>query len=135
MKAKVLITVLTMSMATSACAQNQGNVNGALIGGALGYVFGDGSGHQKEIAAGSAVAGYLIGGRVSNQGYNNGYYNSNDYYYRGGARGYCDNQVPYQYRGNAGAARSWSNGCVNRLQQEQQLLEREAFESGINSRQ
>lgn len=131
MKAKLIASILIMSVSTSACAQNPDQLSGAAIGGTLGYIFGDGSGNQKEIAAGSAIAGYLIGGAVSNQRYNSGYT-------RGGYsdfRAYCEHQVPYQYKNNSGASRSWSNGCVNRLQQEQQLLEREAYESGINSRQ
>lgn len=142
MKTKLVAVVFASMIGATAHAQNPGSVNGALIGGALGYVFGDGSGHQKEIAAGSAVAGALLGGHVYNaRSYNREYYpvgreyyHSEPYYRRpySGAIGYCESRLPYQYRDNAGAARSWVNGCMNRLQQEQRILEQEAYRSGAN---
>jgi hypothetical protein len=81
---------------------------------------------QNEDIARLIVNAYNMG---KADGHNEGYMTRNRGTYND-FRSYCDNQVPYEYRNNAGAARSWSNGCVNRLQQEQYTLEQEAYRNG-----
>ena len=124
---KVLIAAVCFS--TTACAQTQEQTNGALIGGALGAWLGNGGGHQKEAALGGAALGYLLGNTFSgNQSnYVRQPYTYNDF------RRECNVRIPLAYRSNPGTASAWTNGCINRLQQEQQMLERDAYNSGLSN--
>lgn len=126
-----IIFLLTFNMVSCASAQSQGESQtmGALIGGTLGYVLGDGSGNQKEIAAGGAVAGALLGGAAYNRrepSYNSSYPQSGPY----DARGYCESQVPQIYRENYGARENWIRGCAEREAQRQQEFENRAYRDG-----
>ena len=127
MKLNHIAVLLAAGMSVSACAQTPEQTKGALIGGALGAWLGNGGGQQKEATVAGAAAGYLLGNMLFSGGGSS--YTRQPYTYSDFRRE-CDNRVPMAYRGNAGAARAWSNGCVNRLQQEQQLLEREAYNAG-----
>lgn len=126
---KLFAALVLICTTTTACAQNDQQTTGALIGGALGAWLGNGGGHQKEATIGGAAAGYILGNTLLGPGYSSGYAPRNRGTYND-FRNYCDSQVPYEYRSNVGAARSWSNGCVNRLQQEQYTLEQEAYRNG-----
>lgn len=124
-----IIFLLTFNMVSCASAQSQGEsqAQGALIGGALGYIFGDGSGNQKEIAAGAAVAGALLGGAAYNRqapAYQSQPLSPYD------ARGYCESQVPQIYRDNYGARENWIRGCAEREAQRQQEFENRAYRDG-----
>ena len=140
MKLKFIASIALICATTTACAQTQEQTTGALIGGALGAWLGNGGGHQKEAAVGGAAVGYILGNSMLNNrtpGYDSRYSTIPNSRYRGtynDFRNYCNSQVPYEYRGNIGAATSWSNGCVNRLQQEQQMLEQEAYRNGAYPR-
>lgn len=121
--------ILAACFSTTACAQTQEQTNGALIGGALGAWLGNGGGHQKEAAVGGAAVGYILGNTLfrSQGNYTRQPYTYNDF------RRECNQRVPLTYRGNPGAASAWSNGCVNRLQQEQEMIERDAYNSGLST--
>lgn len=136
---KKFVSAIVLTIATTGCANAQTNeqVWGTLIGGGLGYVFGDGSGHQKEIAAASAVGGLLLGTHASRARYqpihSGPVYVSQEPVYRGSyssAGAVCASNVPPNYAYNDGARSAWVRGCINRMQQQQYQLEREAFEAG-----
>jgi uncharacterized protein YcfJ len=135
---KKFVSALVMTMAASGCAHAQTNeqVWGTLIGGGLGYVFGDGSGHQKEIAAASAVGGLLLGTHASRPRYERVYTSQPVYaepVYRGSyssAGAVCASNVPPNYAYNDGARSAWVRGCISRMQQQQYELEQEAYEAG-----
>jgi hypothetical protein len=140
---KKILSAIVLSISTASCAQAQTNeqVWGTLIGGGLGYVFGDGSGHQKEIAAASAVGGLLLGTHASRNRYEERvvysepvYTTSREVYYGRPSTNfgsYCAETVPPSYARNPGARGAWIRGCVSRMQQEQFDLEQEAFEAGV----
>lgn len=119
------VSAIVLTIATTGCANAQTNeqVWGTLIGGGLGYVFGDGSGHQKEIAAASALGGALLGTHVSRS---NGAYYSNS----GSFNRVCARQIPPQYAYNRGARNAWIQGCTNRMAMQQYEFEQEAFQAG-----
>lgn len=121
--------ILTACFSTTACAQTQEQTTGALIGGAIGAWLGNGGGHQKEAALGGAAAGYILGNTLLNNrsNYVRQPYTYNDF------RRECNHRVPLAYRNNPGAASAWSNGCISRLQQEQEMIERDAYNSGLSS--
>lgn len=121
--------IIAVCFSTTACAQTQEQTNGALIGGALGAWIGNGGGHQKEAALGGAALGYLLGNATSN---NRSTYVRQPYTYRD-FRNECSQRVPLAYRNNHGTESAWINGCVNRMQQEQQMLERDAYNSGLSN--
>ena len=104
-------------------AQNQGDIDvllGAAAGAAIGSTIGDGDG--RKIAT---VLGGLIGANMARD--------RNDYRYVGRRfESYCRDRVPAEYRGNAGVARSWVQGCVARLEQRQVELEAQAYEDALN---
>lgn len=137
---RVILFAIVMNLAGCAGAQTeaQGQAMGALVGGTLGYILGDGSGHQKEIAAGAAVAGALVGGAAHNNRSSSGSYYNSSPYYGNQNRSYshydmlnhCRGSIPSEYQYNSGARNSWVNGCVSRLRQEQYELERRAYEEG-----
>lgn len=126
---KLMLFLLTVNIAGCASAQSQGESQaaGALIGGTLGYILGDGSGHQKEIAAGAAVAGALVGNATYDRrppAYNAPPLSPYD------ARNYCESQVPDTYRANYGARENWIRGCAEREAQRQQEFEDRAYRDG-----
>lgn len=128
---KLMLLVLTLNLSGCASAQSQGESQamGAIVGGTLGYILGDGSGHQKEIAAGAAVAGALVGGATYDRRapeYNSGYQPLSPY----DARNYCESQVPQIYRNNYGARENWIRGCAEREAQRQQEFENRAYRDG-----
>lgn len=125
---KFILALLTVNLFGCAGAQSQDEAMGALIGGTLGYVFGDGSGHQKEIAAGAAVAGALLGGAM-NDNYN-GYRQRYPDYRNYGVRNYCSDRVPPEYAPYYRARDRWIDGCVNRELRNQQEFENRAYQDG-----
>ena len=152
---KFILALLIANLVGCAGAQSQDEALGALIGGTLGYVFGDGSGHQKEIAAGGAVLGAILASN-DEPNYNRGYprYRPNywdpsyidstnrpvspNYHYSRSYnstysyRRYCRSQVPQEYYYNSGAAESWISGCVEREAQRQQEVENRAYREGYS---
>lgn len=150
---KFILALLIANLVGCAGAQSQDEALGALIGGTLGYVFGDGSGHQKEIAAGGAVLGAIL---ASNDEPRNSYrYDSREYYYSDyrayqsyatrpfygpsyrshdyrSYGNFCRSQLPQEYYHNSGAAESWIRGCVEREAQRQQEVENRAYREGYS---
>jgi uncharacterized protein YcfJ len=148
-----LLAVAALIGASSAQAQTVEQVLGAVAGYHLGNSVGDGDGRRAARVVG-AVVGYRLGGQVLNpQGMVRGS-SACEYdvarcqtgfiavdepirhvFPRGSdPHDYCRTQVPYEYRGNYGAARSWISGCVSRLQRYQAKLEEEAYLDGAGYR-
>lgn len=70
--------ILASCFSTTACAQT----NEALIGGAIGAIIGDGTGHQREATIIGATAGYLVGeSSRNNRYYRERVYEYDPYYY------------------------------------------------------
>ena len=119
----VAITVTLLLGSQSIVAQNQDDINvllGAAAGAAIGSTIGDGDGRKV-----ATVVGGLIGAEMMR--------NRHDHRYNGRTfESYCRDRIPNQYRGNAGVARSWVNGCIQRLQDRQIELEQQAYEEALN---
>lgn len=134
---KKFVSAVVMSIAAAgANAQSGEQVWGTLIGGGLGYVFGDGSGHQKEIAAASALGGLAVGTHMTRERHRRVYSEpvyAYEYEYEVSAPSYggaCARQVPPQFARNPGARNAWIQGCADRLEQYQYELEQQAYEAG-----
>ena len=119
----VVITATLLLGSQSTVAQNQDDISvllGAAAGAAIGSTIGDGDG--RKIAT---VLGGLVGAEMARD--------RNSYRYVGRRfESYCRDRVPAQYRNNLGVARSWVEGCVQRLEQKQAELEQQAFEEALN---
>lgn len=119
----VVITAILLLGSQNTIAQTQDDIDvllGAAAGAAIGSTIGDGDG--KKIAT---VLGGLIGANMARD--------RNSYRYVGKRfESYCKDKVPAQYRNNLGVARSWVEGCVQRLEQKQAELEQQAFEEALN---
>lgn len=121
--ALVVTSAILLIGSGSAFAQNSEDIDvllGAAAGAAIGSTIGDGDG--RKIAT---VLGGLIGANAMR--------NRSGYRYTGRTfESYCRDNVPAQYRGNLGVARSWVEGCVARLEQRQAELEQQAYEEALN---
>ena len=119
----VVITATLLLGSEKTIAQNQDDISvllGAAAGAAIGSTIGDGDG--RKIAT---VLGGLVGAEMARD--------RNSYRYVGRRfESYCRDRVPAQYRNNLGVARSWVEGCVQRLEQKQAELEQQAFEEALN---
>ena len=119
----VVITATLLLGSEKTIAQNQDDISvllGAAAGAAIGSTIGDGDG--RKIAT---VLGGLVGAEMARD--------RNSYRYVGRRfESYCRDRVPTQYRNNLGVARSWVEGCVQRLEQRQAELEQQAFEEALN---
>lgn len=123
MKCLVVITAILLTGFASTTAHGQENSDellGAIAGGVIGSTIGSGDG--QKIAT---VLGVLIGADMARN--NTGSYKT----YRL-IRNWCKNNIPVSYATNDGASRAWVGGCVDRLQREQQQLERQAYNDGVN---
>jgi uncharacterized protein YcfJ len=118
----VAMSAVLLLGSQSAVAQSQGDIDvllGAAAGAAIGSTIGDGDG--QKIAT---VLGGLIGANMA----------KDRHLYRHTGRrfeSYCRVNVPKQYQGNAGIARSWVKGCIARMEQRQAELEQQAFDEGL----
>jgi uncharacterized protein YcfJ len=154
MKIFVCLLAATALVGTSTVqAQTVEQMLGAVAGYHLGNSVGDGDGRRAARVVG-AVIGYRLGGQALTP---HGIVQGSSVCEYDGARcqsrfvaisepfhhvrpsssdpyGYCRSQVPYEYRGNHGAARSWISGCVSRLQRYQAKLEEEAYLDGAGYR-
>ncbi len=119
----VAISAVLMLGSQSTFAQSESELDvllGAAAGAAIGSTIGDGDG--RKIAT---VVGGLIGANMAR--------NRGGYRYVGKRfESYCKDRVPNQYRNNLGAARSWVEGCVIRLEERQAELEQQAYEEALN---
>lgn len=119
----VVMSVVLLIGSATASAQSNEDINvllGVAAGAAIGSTIGDGDG--RKIAT---VVGGLIGANMARD--------RNEYRYAGRRfESYCKDRIPSQYRNNAGVARSWVAGCVQRLEQRQIELEQQAFEEALN---
>ena len=148
-----LLAVAALISTSPAQAQSVEQVLGAVAGYHLGNSVGDGDGRRAARVVG-AVVGYRLGGQILNpqgmaQGSSACEYDAARCQTRVVAfdesirhvfprssdpHDYCRTQVPYEYRGNHGAARSWISGCISRLQRYQAKLEEEAYLDGAGYR-
>lgn len=95
---------------------------GATIGGLIGSTIGQGDGRKVATAVG-AVIGYQLAADTADG-------LSRQQYRRLERR--CRAAIPAAYSVNAGAAKAWVAGCVEREIRNQQDLEQEAYEHGRN---
>lgn len=148
-----LLAAAALVGTSSVQAQSVEQMLGAVAGYHLGNSVGDGDGRRAARVVG-AVIGYRLGGQVLNshgtvQGSSVCEYDGalcqtrfvaihepirHVFPRSGHPHDYCRTQVPYEYRGNHGAARSWISGCVSRLQRYQAKLEEEAYLDGAGYR-
>lgn len=101
-------------------------VLGAIAGGALGSTIGDGDGRKAATVIG-AIIGWRMGERVLGK-------EDHQNFLRLDARdlqGWCRTEVPQRYAHDPRLARSWVAGCVQRLQNQQRSLERQAYLDGL----
>lgn len=124
MNIKIAAIAVCIGMSATANAQTDEQLVGALLGSSIGYMYGDGSGNQKEIAAAGALGGWLLGTRASST--SGGVFGIPNSYNR-----VCAHQVPPQYEYNRGARSAWIQGCSNRVMMEQRQFEQDAYEAGI----
>ncbi len=93
---------------------------GATIGGLIGSTIEQGDGRKVATAVG-AVIGYQLAADTAD--------GLSRQQYRQLERR-CRAAIPAEYRINAGAAKAWVEGCIDREVRNQQDLEREAYEHG-----
>jgi hypothetical protein len=119
---------------------------GAIAGGVLGSTVGKGDGRKAATVVG-AVLGYRYGERILNSDSNRQYRNesyvppyiprehySSQNYARSDRekRIYCQNNIPHRYSYNDRLRNVWVNGCLERLQQEEDRLAQEAYQDGYS---
>ena len=124
MKCTILLAMSATLLIGSGNARAQNSDIDVLLGAAAGAAIGNtiGQGDGRKVAT---VVGGLIGAEMMR--------NRSEYRYAGRTfESYCRDRVPSQYRGNAGVARSWINGCIQRLQDRQIELEQQAYEEALN---
>ena len=124
MKCSSLVVMSVVLLIGSATANAQSNEDidvllGAAAGAAIGSTIGDGDGRKIATVVGGLIGANMV--RNSDRGKSYQRFES-----------YCRDHVPGQYRNNAGVARSWVSGCVQRLEQRQIELEQQAFEEALN---
>lgn len=130
MSKKILATtvaLLAMTMSGCAIANDADRILGAVAGGVLGSTVGGGDGKTAAIVAGT-VLGYKYGDRIF--GNERGHYHSPPRT----LHDYCSRRVPEKYWHNKGTRRSWVNGCVQRMEEEQERREARAYEDGYDRR-
>lgn len=123
MKCLVVITAILLTGFGSTIAYGQENTDellGAIAGGVIGSTIGQGDGQKIATAL-----GILIGADFARN-------NTNSYKTYRSIRSWCKNNVPSVYLNNDGASRAWVGGCIERLQREQQELERRAYNDGFS---
>jgi len=129
-----LITATILAALLVTPAANAGDLDkllGAAAGAAIGSTIGKGDGRTIAMAAGAVIGANLAGRNHDDYRYNS--YNYNNYSYSDLERMFtkqCRREVPAQYARNYGTRNAWVQGCVNRMMQEQQELEAEAYQEG-----
>lgn len=126
MKLSLLVSLFFLvfsPLSTSAQSSEQSNQRflGAVVGSVVGSTIGDGDGKKIATVVG-AVIGYRFGDKLFGDQFTDA---SFDDFLRE-----CRRLIPAKYRNNHGAKRSWVDGCVSRLQQEQYELEQQAYNDG-----
>lgn len=101
-------------------------VLGAIAGGALGSTIGDGDGRKAATVIG-AIIGWRMGERVLGNEDHRNFLRLN----AGDFQGWCRAEVPHRYAHDQRLSRSWIAGCVQRLQNQQRALERQAYLDGL----
>lgn len=117
--------VLALTISGCATANDTERVLGAVVGGVLGSTIGGGDGKTVAIVAGT-VLGYKYGDKIF--GGERGHYHSPPRT----LRDYCSRRVPEKYWDNRGTRRNWINGCVHRMEEEQERRESRAYKDGYN---
>lgn len=100
-------------------ATEEEKVLGAIVGGVIGSQIGSGSGRDAATVAGALIGYNWAENRVH------------------GTREFvrhCRKVVPAEYKRNDGARKAWIEGCVNRLEKEQDELEQKAYEEGLQNK-
>jgi hypothetical protein len=129
-----LITATVLAALLVTPVANAGDLDkllGAAAGAAVGSTIGKGDGRTIAMAAGAIIGANLADSNRSDYNYNS--YNYNNYSYSDLERMYtkhCRREVPARYSRNRGTRDAWVQGCVNRMMQEQQELENEAYQEG-----
>jgi len=120
-KSILVIAAILLLGSQSAKAQSIEDIDvllSAAAGAAIGSTIGDGDGRRIATAIGGLIGANMARDRYGHRHHGRSFYS------------YCRDRVPPQYRNNTGVARSWIEGCVDRLSQQQRKLEREAYEDG-----
>jgi len=120
-----LIVIALLALGSQVGAAHEGTAPadpwlGATIGGLIGSTIGQGDGRKVATAVG-AVVGYQLAADTADG-------LSRQHYRRLERR--CRAAIPAAYRINAGAAKAWVEGCIDREVGNQQDLEQEAYEHG-----
>ena len=149
------IVSATVVFSPVSMANDSEKLLGAIAGGVLGSTVGKGDGRKAAIVAG-AVLGYRYGDQLLNTNSNRRYRNEsyvpphtreryNDQYFPQenyprpsheyarsdrGKRLYCQNNTPHRYSHNDRLRSVWVNGCLERLQQEEDRMAQEAYQDG-----
>ena len=146
------IVSATVAFSPVSMANDGEKLLGAIAGGVLGSTVGKGDGRKAATVVG-AVLGYRYGERILNsdsnrqsyvppyiprEHYNGQYFPQENYprpsheYVRSdrGKRLYCQNNIPHRYSHNDRLRNVWVNGCLERLQQEEDRMAQEAYQDG-----
>lgn len=105
---------------------------GAIAGGYLGSTVGKGDGRKAATVIG-AIIGYRMGEQIlSSNDYRDHRrefiaLDHNDFY------SYCRSRVPHSYVHRHSLRDNWIRGCMDRMEQRQYELDREAYEDGYGS--
>lgn len=130
----ITATILAALLVTPvAYAGDLDKLLGAAAGAAIGSTIGKGDGRTIAMAAGAVIGANLADNNRDDYRYNS--YNYNNYSYSDLERIYtkqCRREVPRRYARNHGTRNAWVQGCVNRMMQEQQELETEAYQEGAS---
>lgn len=123
----LLISFLMLSL--PAQAQQSGSTEqllGAIAGGALGSTIGDGDGRTAATVIG-AIIGWRMGERVLGNSEQREFLKlgTDDF------RGWCRTELPQRYAHDKRLSLSWIAGCVQRLENQQRALERQAYLDGL----
>ena len=131
-----LITATVLAALLVTPVANAGDLDkllGAAAGAAVGSTIGKGDGRTIAMAAGAVIGANLADRNRDDSRYTS--YNYNNYSYSDLERMFtkqCRREVPAQYARNYGTRNAWVQGCVNRMLQEQQDLENEAYQEGVS---
>ena len=131
-----LITATVLAALLVTPVANAGDLDkllGAAAGAAVGSTIGKGDGRTIAMAAGAIIGANLADRNRDDSRYTS--YNYNNYSYSDLERMFtkqCRREVPAQYARNYGTRNAWVQGCVNRMMQEQQDLENEAYQEGVS---
>ncbi|MBM4231524.1 MAG: glycine zipper 2TM domain-containing protein [Gammaproteobacteria bacterium] len=121
----IVIALLALSSPTGEAREGTAPADpwlGATIGGLVGSTIGQGDGRKVATAVG-AVIGYQLAADTADG-------LSRQHYRRLERR--CRASIPAAYSVNAGAAKAWVEGCIDREIANQQGLEQAAYEHGRN---